>query len=80
MVTKIMKKLNNIGSKGMLVFVVDFNQILYGSGDARTTENRCFVYTKQHFPTKAPIGFNVEFYVKRKETCRRAAERCAMVL
>ena len=60
-VTKIMNKLKNDGSKRMLGFVVDFNQILYGSGDARTTENRCFVYTKHHFPTKAPIGFKVEF-------------------
>ena len=61
MVTKIMKKHKNDGSKRMLAFVVDFNQILYGSGDVQTTENRCFVYTKHHFPTKAPIGFKVEF-------------------
>ncbi len=61
MVTQIMKKLKNDGSKRMLVFDVDFNQILYGSGDAQTTENRCFVYTKHNFPTKAPIGFKVEF-------------------
>ncbi len=61
MVTQIMKKLKNDGSKRMLVFDVDFNQILYGSGDAQTNENRCFVYTKHNFPTKAPIGVLVEF-------------------
>ena len=61
MVTRIMKKLKNDGSKRMLVFLVDLSRILYGSGNARTTEHWCFVYTKHNFPTKAPIGFKVEF-------------------
>ena len=42
-------------------FVVDFNEVFYGSGDSRTTGIRCFVYTKHHFSGKAPIDFKLEF-------------------
>ena len=42
-------------------FVVDFSEVFYGSRDLRTTEIRCFVYTKHHFSEKAPIDFKLEF-------------------
>ena len=41
-------------------FVVDFNDVFYGSGDLQTLENRCFVYRKHIFSEKAPIDFKLD--------------------
>ena len=46
-------------------FVVDFSEVFYGSRDLRTTEIRCFVYTKHHFSEKAPIDFKLEFEAQK---------------